>query len=101
MASALLFLVHPLQVESVTYIAQRFTSLGMFFYLLAILLQFRSCNAVGCWDRWSWRGAAVVVLLLGMLSKEDCFTAPLMIVLLDILVLGTPGGPRCAGRRRS
>lgn len=88
-ASALLFLVHPLQVESVTYIAQRFTSLGTFFYLATLLLQFRSYDAPQQRSRLFWGAAAVSTLILGMLSKEICFTAPIMMVLLDALVLGT------------
>ena len=36
--TGLLFLVHPLHTESVTYVTQRFTSLGTFFYLGTILL---------------------------------------------------------------
>jgi tetratricopeptide (TPR) repeat protein len=89
LASALLYLVHPLQVESVTYIAQRFTSLATFFYLLTILLHFRSCDATGRRARELWRVASVAALIFGMLSKEICFTAPVMVVLLDMLVMGT------------
>ena len=36
--AGLLFLIHPLQIESVTYIIQRATSLCTLFYLVAILL---------------------------------------------------------------
>jgi tetratricopeptide (TPR) repeat protein len=89
LASALLYLVHPLQVEAVTYIAQRFTSLVTLFYLLTILLHFRSCDAASRPARELWRIASVAALLFGMLSKEDCFTAPVMVVLLDHLVMGT------------
>jgi hypothetical protein len=38
--AALFFLVHPLQTESVTYILQRFTSLGTFVFLGSVLLYF-------------------------------------------------------------
>jgi hypothetical protein len=36
--AALLFLVHPVQTQAVSYIAQRFTSLCTLFYLLAVWL---------------------------------------------------------------
>jgi tetratricopeptide (TPR) repeat protein len=36
--SALLFVVHPVQTQAVTYIVQRFTSLVTMFYLLAVVM---------------------------------------------------------------
>ena len=36
--SALLFIIHPVQVESVTYIVQRVNSMAAMFYLLSLLL---------------------------------------------------------------
>ncbi len=44
---ALIWAVHPLQIQSVTYIVQRMNSLAGFFFLLAMLLyiQFRQSNA--------------------------------------------------------
>ena len=35
---ALLFVVHPVQTQAVTYVVQRLTSLATFFYLLAVVL---------------------------------------------------------------
>jgi tetratricopeptide (TPR) repeat protein len=87
--SAFIFLLHPMQTESVTYITQRFTSLAALFYLATIWLYLV----------WSWqkkrgisrgyvRWLSVAVLLLGMLTRESLFTAPFMIVLLEVTVLG-------------
>ena len=86
--SALLFIVHPLAVESVTYIVQRFTSLGTLWVLLCLWLYFGSITAEGRSRSWR-RGAAVVAALAGMLTKEDAVTVPLLAVGLDWLVLGT------------
>ena len=36
--AALLFVVHPLQTQAVTYLSQRMTSLATFFYLLSVVL---------------------------------------------------------------
>ena len=84
-----LFAVHPLATESVTYIVQRFTSLGTFFYLLTLLLHFVSNSIERPGLRWLLRGTAAAVLAMGMLTKECTFTAPVMAVLLDRLVTGT------------
>jgi len=90
LAAALLFLVHPLQIESVTYIIQRFTSLGAFFYLLTILTYLRANAAEEKAARWWLRGLSIAALIIGMFSKENVFTAPFMLVLVDWLVMGTP-----------
>ncbi|HBA71098.1 MAG: hypothetical protein A2X82_14480 [Geobacteraceae bacterium GWC2_55_20] len=88
-ASAFVFLLHPMHTESVTYITQRFASLAAFFYLATIWLYL-------LWSKKEQRGEkgglirwmSVVVLLLGMMTRESLFTAPVMIILLELTVLG-------------
>jgi hypothetical protein len=87
--TALLFACHPLATESVTYIAQRFTSLGAFFYILVLLLHFRANEVQTRARRWVLRGAAFIAVVLGMLTKECNFTVPLMAVMLDWLIMGS------------
>lgn len=88
--AALLFVVHPLATESVTYIVQRFTSLGTLFYLLALLLHFTADGMGRQGKRRAVRAASVVVLLMGMQTNESTFTVPFMAVMLDALLLRTP-----------
>lgn len=87
--SALLFAAHPLAIESVTYIIQRFTSLVVLFSLLALWLYFTSLTAKSRFSLWGLRFCSVVALLLAMQTKECSFTIPFMAVLLDWLVLGS------------
>ncbi len=87
--AALLFVAHPLATESVTYIIQRFTSLGALFYLLTLWLYFNSLHVASRSHRWMLRASAVLLLVLGMMTKECVFTAPLMAVLIDCLLNGT------------
>lgn len=89
LTAAALFAAHPLATESVTYIIQRFTSLSTLFYLLTLWLYFLSLQGASRVGRVTLRVVAVVVLLAGMLTKESTFTAPLVAVLLDMVVLGT------------
>lgn len=90
LSTALLFLAHPLQPESVTYIVQRFTSLGTLFYLGSLLL-FLKANAVEYTpSALGWRSVSVICLILGMFVKEFLFTAPFLMLLLDSVVMGTP-----------
>lgn len=80
-STALVFLAHPLAVESVTYIVQRFTSMGTLFVLLCLVMHFKSLDAAGA-KMW-WRAGAVFAALLGMLTKEDTVTVPLLAAGLD------------------
>lgn len=87
--ASILFAVHPLAIESVTYIVQRFTSLVALFSLLALWLYFKSIAAKSRVGLWSLRIAAVIAMLLAMQTKECSVMVPLLAVLLDWLVWGT------------
>ena len=71
-SAALLWAVHPLQTESVTYVVQRTESL-MGLLLLATLYCFRR----------GWLTASFLACLLGMATKEVMVVAPLLVVLYD------------------
>jgi protein O-mannosyl-transferase len=74
---ALLWIVHPLQTESVTYIVQRAESLMGLFYLLTLYCFIRGVTE----GRWLW--LSVLCCLLGMATKEVMVTAPVMVLLYD------------------
>lgn len=84
-----LFAAHPLAVESVTYIVQRFTSLAALFSLLTLWLHLSTLEADVGWRRRLLRTATVVSLLLAMQTKEDSFFVPPLAVLIDWLVCGS------------
>lgn len=84
--SALIFLSHPIQTESVTYITQRFASLATLFYILSMCLYISG--------RLTKRGTgfyigAVIAGVLGMFTKSITFTLPLAIILFDICFFQT------------
>jgi len=86
-STALLFLVHPLQTESVTYVIQRFTSLGTLFFLIALVCHLEAL--VRHRLKFAWRCGMIAALILGMLTKEFLFTAPIAMVMIDWLVMGS------------
>jgi Flp pilus assembly protein TadD len=94
-AISLLWLVHPLQTESVTYTIQRGESLMGLFYLLTLYCVIRSQDAP---RRNLWKIVAVVSCALGMASKPVMVTAPVVILLYDRAFLVTSW--REAMRRR-
>jgi len=77
---ALLWMLHPLQTEAVTYLSQRSESLMGLFYLLTIYGLARSGQSQ---RPWFWQVLSVAACLLGMLSKEVMVTAPLVALLYD------------------
>ena len=86
---ALLWLVHPLQTESVTYIVQRAESIMGLFYLLTLYCVIRGATASR--GRW-WYLAAVLSCALGMGSKAILVTGPVVVLLFDWVFLEKPFG---------
>jgi len=76
----LLFLVHPIQTQAVTFIVQRGASLSGFFCLLALYLYCRSRqdNSRICY------GGALAAGILGIFSKEGAAALPLLIGLWEL-----------------
>ncbi|MFC1607923.1 tetratricopeptide repeat protein [Candidatus Latescibacterota bacterium] len=88
-ACGLIFLAHPIQTQSVTYIVQRFASLAAFFYIASIC-----CYAAGRLASKKQHAllffvGAVITGLLGMLTKEIVFTLPVAIILYELAFLHT------------
>ena len=83
--TSLLFLVHPLQTETVTYISGRASGLMGFLYLLAFFFFVKAQASSHTVNRLYLSGAiAAFVLSLG--SKETAMTFPIILLLWDTLV---------------
>ena len=85
-AIALLWTLHPLQTESVTYIAQRIEALMGLFFLLTL-----ACfiNGISYGGSKSWFVAAFFACLLGMGTKEVMVAAPPLILLYDAIFVAS------------
>ncbi|MBI4597300.1 MAG: tetratricopeptide repeat protein [Candidatus Omnitrophica bacterium] len=96
LAVALIWLVHPLQTASVTYIIQRSESLMGLCYCAALYSVIRSAEAA---HPRRWRMAAVVWCGLGMASKPSMATLPFVAFAYDRFVLSrTEADARCQRR---
>jgi Flp pilus assembly protein TadD len=78
---ALLWLVHPLQTVSVTYVVQRVESLMGLFYLLTLYCAIRAAG--GMPRARLWAAGAIACCALGMATKEAMVTAPIIVWLWD------------------
>lgn len=79
---ALLFAVHPVNVETVSWASARKDLLSTMFFLLSLtfFLQYRRSNTT--W-KWRWYIAALVAFLLAISAKVTVIMLPLALPLLD------------------
>ena len=82
--AAVLFVVHPVNVESVAWIAQRKNLVAMLFYLLAVFCFLRTrLMEPKARQPGRWYGLSLLAFILAMLSKGS--VAPLPLVLLGLI----------------
>jgi Flp pilus assembly protein TadD len=93
--TAVLWTVHPLQTESVTYVVQRAESLAGLLLLFTLWCFIRGSEA-GASPGWRW--SAVAACAAGMATKEVMVVAPLVVLLYDRTFLA--GSFRAAWKQR-
>ncbi|UCD83831.1 MAG: tetratricopeptide repeat protein [Deltaproteobacteria bacterium] len=82
--SSLLFVIHPIQTEAVSYIISRSSLLSTFFYLLGVFLfiQFNDKNEEDV-KHWLFYLGSILCFILGMLTKEILITLPVILIIYD------------------
>lgn len=83
LATALIWLLHPLQTQAVTYTVQRMTSLAAMFYLLAMLCYAKARLADTARWKYFLLAASLAAGLLALGSKETAATLPFFILLYE------------------
>jgi len=78
-----LFAIHPLHVESVTWIAERKDVLSAFFYILTLLCYIKHRTSTETY----WLPLSVVIYFLSLMSKSMAVTLPVVLMILDIYPL--------------
>ncbi|MBF0489903.1 MAG: tetratricopeptide repeat protein [Candidatus Omnitrophica bacterium] len=84
--AALLFLVHPVCTESVSYISQRSSALVALFYLWSVIAYIQA--RISDRQQVVYFGLAFLGAGLAILSKETAMTLPLAWVLVDYFIIG-------------
>ncbi len=95
LAIAMIWAVHPLQTESVTYIVQRSEAMAGLFCLLSMYCLTRSTG--GCNER-GWLAGSVASCGMAMLSKPVAVVIPFIVLSYDYSFIS--GSVRGAFRRR-
>jgi len=88
--AGLIFLVHPIETQAVSYVTQRFTSLSAFFYLLAVFSYFVARVRLEAGKRgfsayWPYF-LSLASTVLAMKTKEIAFTIPFIIAIFEFLM---------------
>lgn len=81
---AAVFIVHPVQVESVAWLSQRKNLLAMLMYLAAFhaYLSYRKSDVTGL----RWYVVSVTFFLLALLSKSVAVIFPVVLVMYDVMI---------------
>ncbi len=82
-ATALVWALHPLAIESVVYVTQRTELLMGLCYLGTLTIAIRYWSATGRRTKAAWLAAAILTCGVGMLSKEMMASVPAMVLLYE------------------
>ena len=74
---AMIFAIHPVGAESVAWISEGKNTLSLLFYLVALLLYLKYDNN----GRMSYYFLAIIMYVMGLLSKTSIITLPLILLL--------------------
>lgn len=85
--ATVLWALHPIQTQAVSYIVQRMTELALTFSLLASLCYLRARSQPGSRAAALYFAATVVCGLLGLASKENAALLPFSLLLIEWLFI--------------
>jgi protein O-mannosyl-transferase len=80
--TSLIFIAHPIQTQSVTYIVQRMASMGGMFYLLSMVFYIKGRSSSGK-TRVLYFCGLLLSYVIGVLTKENVAILPLFIALYE------------------
>jgi len=89
--ATLLWALHPIQTQAVTYIVQRMSSLAGMFFIMAMYSYLRLRTAAGQKEKISHLGLCIVSYLMGFGSKENAALLPASLFLYEILLIQREG----------
>ncbi len=95
---SLLFLIHPVQTQAVTYIIQRMTSMAGLFYIMSVYFYLKGRYSLFN-DKKDYSVLfiilAVVSAIAGILSKQTALTIPIAWLLIELFFIRNKKGKPC------
>ncbi len=83
--SAVLWAIHPIQIQAVTYIVQRMASLAALFYIIGIFSYLKARMTHSKIYRMLWWGLCGLVFVLGVGSKNNAIMLPVILLLMEFV----------------
>jgi protein O-mannosyl-transferase len=81
--ASLIFIAHPINTQSVTYLVQRMNSMAALFYLLSLILYIKARLSKIRWKRWALFLCVALSAILAMGSKQIAATLPFIIIVYE------------------
>ena len=85
LVAALLFALHPLQIQAVTYVVQRLASMAALFYITALMAFVYARLAENLLPRLFWITILILCMGLGLLTKQNTATLPVALLLIELI----------------
>lgn len=83
-ASALIFIVHPIQVETVASVGHRKECLALCFALLGLMAYLKALASEQWKVRWKWVFLALICFIVGLNAKQNLALIPLVCILYEM-----------------
>ena len=83
---AILWSVHPVQTQAVTYVVQRMASMAAMFFFGSLLFYVYGRLASGFRSA-LWFALSAIFAMLSFATKENCLTLPLVVLLYDLFFI--------------
>jgi len=84
---AIVFIAHPIQTQAVSYIYQRIASIATFFFFLSTLFYIKARLSQNIFKSIIYFAITITSALMGFISKENTYTLPLIIILIEIIFI--------------
>ena len=83
--ATLLWAIHPIQVQAVTYIVQRMASLSALFYILGVFFYLKVRNSLSRPNKYIYFVAIICTYLFALGSKENSIMLPASLFLVEVV----------------
>ncbi len=88
--AAVLWAVHPIQVQGVTYIVQRMASMAGMFYIASFYTYLKARIIFGYGKKMVLFSVCLLLFVLAILSKQNAVLLPLIIVAAELIFFRNP-----------
>lgn len=85
--STVLWAINPIQIQAITYIVQRMTSLGGMFYIMSMYFHLKARTTETKPKKMSFFILSLFTFIMALGSKENAVMLPLSILLFEFLLL--------------